>query len=122
MRVQSLFDLFAEYEPTAVGISSEKKYGWVCLPDLETLQDFIECVNGKKAGDGHVWTVISDYDPTVVPARDWEELRSNQKLELQAEADEKRAQRRLKRETRSDVMGFENFEGFNGGMDDQQGE
>ncbi|KAM0256025.1 hypothetical protein ACHAQJ_005223 [Trichoderma viride] len=104
LQVQTLFDLFAEYKPTAVGISGGKKYGWVCLPDLEALQNFIESVDGKKAKDGEdedVWTVISDYDPTVVPAQDWEELRSNQKLELQVEADEKRARRRLKRETKS---------------------
>ncbi|KAK5989281.1 hypothetical protein PT974_10791 [Cladobotryum mycophilum] len=91
--MQFLFDLFAEYEPTAV-----------YLPDLGTLQDPERRVNGTEAGDGGVWTVVSDYDPAVVPARGWEELRSNQTLELQAKASERREQRRLKRETQDETM------------------
>ncbi|KAL6892135.1 hypothetical protein GGI43DRAFT_430213 [Trichoderma evansii] len=99
--VQHLFDLFAHFNPTAVGINSGKAYGWVCLPSLEALQTFVESMNGKTVNDGEdgdIWTVISDYNPNIVPARDWGQLRSN----LQAVADEKRVQRRLKRETKSE--------------------
>ncbi|KAL7894081.1 hypothetical protein HDV63DRAFT_265798 [Trichoderma sp. SZMC 28014] len=96
----SLFSLFSEYRPTAVGISNGMRYGWVCLPDLETLDKFVRSVHGWDAKDGNVWEVISEYDPTVIPARDWEELELCQKEEVQAMDDEKRRQRRVKSESR----------------------
>ncbi|UKZ56436.1 hypothetical protein TrVGV298_010272 [Trichoderma virens] len=99
-----MFSLFSEHRPTAVGISNGKRYGWVCLPNLETLENFVRSVHGWEAQDGSVWEVVSEYDPFVVPARDWEELRLHQEEELQAEDDEKRMQRRPK--TRARTMGY----------------
>lgn len=103
-QVQTLFDLFVEYKPTAVGISNGKRYGWVCLPDKQTLQDFVQHINGTKTSEGDMWTVVSDYDPTVVPARDWEELKSNQRLEFLVNANERREQRRLRREAQNEEI------------------
>ncbi|PTB46529.1 hypothetical protein M441DRAFT_126963 [Trichoderma asperellum CBS 433.97] len=82
MQVQDLFELFNDYNPTAVGVNSVMTYGWVCLPSLEALQTFVESVNRKEDKDGDIWTVVTDYDLTVVPVRDWSELRSNQKARV----------------------------------------
>ncbi|KAM0511981.1 hypothetical protein ACHAPE_009337 [Trichoderma viride] len=101
---RSLFSLFSDYGPTAVGISNGMRYGWVCLPDLETLDNFVRSVHEWKDEVGNVWEVISEYDPTVMPARDWKELELRQKEELQAKDDEKRMQRRLKNESQNDEM------------------
>lgn len=107
---RKLFSLFSEYRPTAVGISNGMRYGWVCLPDLETLDNFVRSVHRWDAKDGNVWEVISEYDPTVIPARDWEELELCQKEEVQAKDDEKRMQRQLKNESQSDEMWPVSFE------------
>ncbi|KAL6802029.1 hypothetical protein J3E68DRAFT_447834 [Trichoderma sp. SZMC 28012] len=101
---RNLFNLFSNYEPTAVGISNGKRYGWLCLPNLKTLENFVRSVHMWKDEDGSVWEVFSEFDPTVVPAQDWEELKLHQKEELQAEIDEKRKQRRLKKESQSDEI------------------
>ncbi|KAM6476094.1 hypothetical protein HDV62DRAFT_396417 [Trichoderma sp. SZMC 28011] len=106
----SLFSLFSEYEPTAVGISNSKRYGWVCLPNLKTLDKFVRSVHGWEAKDGSVWEVISEYDSTVIPAQNWEELKLRQREESQAKDDEKRMQRRLKKESQSDGIWPVSFE------------
>ena len=99
LETRALLDLFVYYGPTAVGISKGKRYGWVCLPDLNTPQDPVRNVNGSTGlGDGDVWTAVSDYDPAVVPVKDKEELRLNRRRGMDAQADEKRAQRKLRRE------------------------
>ncbi|KAL6698773.1 hypothetical protein J3F84DRAFT_405781 [Trichoderma pleuroticola] len=105
-----LFKIFSEYEPTAVGISNNKRYGWVCLPNLQTLEKFVRSVHTWEAEDGSVWEVISEYDSTVVPAQNWEELKLRQREESQAEDDEKRMQRRLKNESQSDEIWLVSFE------------
>jgi hypothetical protein len=105
-----LFSLFSEYRPTAVGISNGMRYGWVCLPDLEFLNSFLRSIHRWEDKDGNVWEVISEHDPTVIPARDWEELELRQKEELQAKDDEKRMQRRLKSENQNDEMWPVRFE------------
>ncbi|KAL7936845.1 hypothetical protein V8C35DRAFT_332150 [Trichoderma chlorosporum] len=107
---RSLFSLFSEYRPTAVGISNGMRYGWVCLPDLETLNNFVRFVHGWEDKDGNVWEFISEYDPSIIPARDWEELKLRQKDELEAKDEEKRMQRRLKNESRNDDVWPVSFE------------
>ncbi|KAL6832595.1 hypothetical protein V8C40DRAFT_262469 [Trichoderma camerunense] len=107
---RNLFNLFSKYEPTAVGISNGKRYGWLCLPNLKTLENFVRSVHMREDEDGSVWEVFSEYDPTVIPAQDWEELKLYQKEELQAEIDEKRKQRRLKKESQSDEIWPVSFE------------
>ncbi|KAL6809190.1 hypothetical protein GGI42DRAFT_365993 [Trichoderma sp. SZMC 28013] len=107
---RSLFNLFSEYEPTAVGLSNGNRYGWVCLPNLETLEKFVRSVNTWEAKDGSVWEVISEYDATVVPAQNWEELKLRQREESQAKDEEKRMQRRLKKESQNDGIWLAGFE------------
>lgn len=86
------------------------RYAWVCLADLETLDNFVRSVHRREGKDGDGWEVISEYDPTVIPARDWAELELRQKEELQAKDDEKRMQRRLKNENQNDGMWSVSFE------------
>ncbi|KAK4067717.1 hypothetical protein Trihar35433_6277 [Trichoderma harzianum] len=107
---RSLFSLFSEYEPTAVGISNGKRYGWVCLPSLKTLENFVRSVHRWEDKDGNLWEVVSEYDSTVVPAQNWEELKLRQREESQAKDDEKRMQRRLKRESQGDGIWPVSFE------------
>ncbi|KAK4074869.1 uncharacterized protein Triagg1_5018 [Trichoderma aggressivum f. europaeum] len=107
---RSLFNLFSEYEPTAVGMSNGNRYGWVCLPNLKTLEKFVRSVHTWEAKDGSVWEVISEYDSTVIPAQNWEELKLRQREESQANDDEKRTQRRLKNESQNDGIWLVNFE------------
>ena len=95
---QGLFDLFATHDPIAVGISNGKRYGWVCLPDVEALQSFLRHIDGSTLSDGHVWRAVSDFDPTILPARSLSELRSRQRLQLEASAEDKRAQRQAKKD------------------------
>lgn len=92
---QELLDIFDEYKPVAAGSRKNRPYGWLCLESLDTLDDFVRRMDGAEAGgnDGGVWSVVSDYDASIVPARSMAEL--NQRL-LQ-EADGKREERRLKR-------------------------
>ncbi|KAL7945339.1 hypothetical protein V8C42DRAFT_322844 [Trichoderma barbatum] len=107
---KSLDNLFSDYNPTAVGISNAKRYGWICLPDLETLEIFVSSVHGWEDEEEIVWSVISDSNPTAVPARDWEELRLNQEEMLQSKANEKLEQRRLKKESQDDVYDLRDLE------------
>ncbi|OAA43424.1 Ribonuclease H-like protein [Beauveria brongniartii RCEF 3172] len=92
---KSLLDAFAEYNPVAVGAAkqSTNRYGWVCLPSLALLDQFLQRVNGAEHPQGGEWMAVSDYDPDIIPAKDMRELKER----LHAKADEKREQRRLKR-------------------------
>lgn len=94
----------ANHELAAVGISKGRRYGWVCLTDMEALQSFLQHIDGSTLDDGSVWKAVSDYDPTIVPARDWDELKSRQRLQQQEDAEEKRAQRRAKQEAQKDMQ------------------
>lgn len=77
--IPTFFNLYASYEPTAVRISNGKRYGWVCLRDMNPLQGFVQRINGSKLGDGDEWKAVSDYDPTVVPAKNREEVKIDPK-------------------------------------------
>lgn len=107
---RGLFKIFSEYEPTAVGLSNGKRYGWVCLPNLKTLENFVRSVHRWEDKDGNVWEVVSEYDSTVVPAQSWEELKLRQREESQAKDNKRRMQRRLKRESQSDGIWPLSFE------------
>ncbi|KAM3449129.1 hypothetical protein MY3296_007167 [Beauveria thailandica] len=92
---QSLLETFAEYNPVAVGTAkqSRNRYGWVCLPSLGVLEEFLQRVNGVEHPQGGKWMAVSAYDPDIIPANNMRELKER----LHAKADEKREQRRLKR-------------------------
>ncbi|KAF1735705.1 hypothetical protein CRV24_004631 [Beauveria bassiana] len=92
---KGLLETFAEYNPVAVGIAKQSihRYGWVCLPSLSVLEEFMQRVNGAEHSQGGEWIAVSDYDPDILPANNMRELKER----LHAKADEKREQRRLKR-------------------------
>lgn len=92
---EPLLGLFAGHCPVAVGLSGDKKHGWVCLPDLDALQDFVRQVDSSTL-DGDLWSVVSAYDSTVVPVKDMEELKVMKKADVHQLAEGKRAQRSCK--------------------------
>ncbi|KAI6086896.1 hypothetical protein F4821DRAFT_269680 [Hypoxylon rubiginosum] len=65
--LKGLQRIFAEYEPTAVGMNNRGGTGWVCLPNADRLAQFIKEVDGQQVG-GVVWNVTTDYDPKESPA------------------------------------------------------
>jgi hypothetical protein len=95
---RALFDLFAPYNPVAVGISKGKRYGWVCLHDLEALEHLVRSIEGSSLSGGYTWKATSDYDSTVVPMQSRDEYKASQRRAMEADADEKRAQRQAKKE------------------------
>ncbi|KAJ2970497.1 hypothetical protein NQ176_g8160 [Zarea fungicola] len=90
-----LLEIFAQYNPVAVGCAKQHRdrYGWVCLPSLQSLEEFVRQMDGAQHEQGGTWIVVSDYDPEIVPAKDMSELKDR----LHSHADEKREQRRIKR-------------------------
>lgn len=95
---RALFDLFAPYNPVAVGISNGKRYGWVCLHDLQALEHLVRSIDGSSLSDGYIWKAISDYGSTVVPMQSRDEYKASQRRAMEADADEKRAQRQARKE------------------------
>lgn len=58
--LRALFDYFSSYSPTAAGINSSKTYGWVCLPDHETLGAFVHQFDGtQESGEGYIWKAVA---------------------------------------------------------------
>lgn len=95
---RALLDLFTAYEPVAVGISKGKRYGWVCLRDIDALGRFVQAVDGSSLDDGHAWKAVSDHDPTTVPAQSLREAKEIHRRLMDAEAENKRALRRAKKD------------------------
>ena len=96
--VPELFDTFSQYSPTAVGINSGRKYGWVCLPKLQSLICFVQQINGKQAADGYTWSAVMDYDPSVSVAQTAAEFKENRRLEQESQSECKKLERRRRRE------------------------
>lgn len=63
---EQLAGMFEMYDPTAVGINTDGKYGWVSLSSLEGLTRSIQDVCGKELRE-ETWIVVSKYDPSVIP-------------------------------------------------------
>lgn len=40
LQTKALIQFFPDFEPTAVGVDINLRYGWVCLPSLEVLENF----------------------------------------------------------------------------------
>jgi hypothetical protein len=89
---EPLLGIFADDCPVAVGLSGDKKHGWVCLPDLDALQEFVRRVDSSTL-DGDLWSAISAHDPTVVPVRDMAELKLVKQTDVHQLAEGERAQR-----------------------------
>lgn len=103
---RAFLSLFSSYGPTAVGLSEGKRCGWICLPDIATLERFIQSTDGSALSDEYTWKVVSEYDSTIMPARSWEELKQNRRLALEADGEEKRAQRRAKKNEQQESSQF----------------
>lgn len=88
-----LFDIFTDHGLVAAATAGGNRYGWVCLPSVERLNEFIGAVHMSPNQKQGKWLVVSEYDPSVVPAQNMQEI--NQMIHARAE--EKREERRLKR-------------------------
>lgn len=97
---RQLGEMFEIYDPTAVGITTDGKYGWVSLSSLEGLTRFIQDVHGKELR-GETWIVVSKYDPSVIPITKIQ-LSNAKQAAQEAERERKQLERRLKREAALD--------------------
>ncbi|KAI0550003.1 hypothetical protein F4679DRAFT_225197 [Xylaria curta] len=97
---RQLAEMFEIYDPTAVGITIDGKYGWVSLSSLEGLTRFIQDVHGKELR-GETWIVVSKYDPSVIPMTRIQ-LSNAKQAAQEAERERKQLERRLKREAALD--------------------
>ncbi|KAI1195968.1 hypothetical protein F5X97DRAFT_225101 [Nemania serpens] len=97
---RQLAEMFEIYDPTAVGITTHGKYGWVSLSSLEGLTRFIQDVDGKELR-GETWIVVSKYDPSVIPMTR-NQLSDARQAAQEAERERKQLERRLKREAALD--------------------
>ncbi|KAL1881860.1 hypothetical protein Daus18300_000913 [Diaporthe australafricana] len=72
--MRQLADAFSRHGPSAIGIHGGKKEGYICLPSLDELDQFIEQTNGSSAGNGKFWDAISEFDPQLTSSRTASEL------------------------------------------------
>lgn len=74
LTIRQLADSFSDYGPSAIGIHGGKNEGYVCLPSLDELDQFIKQTNGSSAGNGQFWDAVSEFDPELTAARTASEL------------------------------------------------
>ncbi|KAI0474799.1 hypothetical protein F4859DRAFT_514645 [Xylaria cf. heliscus] len=97
-----LIDIFSRYNPVAVGIKSNGKYGWISLPSLVELNRFVEEVHGKEI-KGEIWDVFSNYDPLITPMTH-DQLRAARQASQEAQQETIQLERRMKKEAVSDQL------------------
>ncbi|KAI0440779.1 hypothetical protein F4803DRAFT_526178 [Xylaria telfairii] len=105
-----IFDIFSAYNPIAVGLATGGPYGWVSLSSLEGLNRLIEDVHGKQL-KGEMWNIVSKYDPSVIPTTP-DQLSKAKQAAQEAERERKQLERRMKRESASDMKLY----GVHGGV------
>ncbi|KAG8164677.1 hypothetical protein KVR01_004952 [Diaporthe batatas] len=96
--MRKIADSFSRYGPSASGIHRAKHEGYVCLPSLDELDQFIEQTNGSSAGNGQFWIAISEFDPQVTASRTAPELLESLKATSAATIEQKRVLRKQKKE------------------------
>jgi len=123
VRLNGLRSNFLEYSPVAVGISANKKYGWVCLPSLDVLDEFVRDVDGRRDPEGREWSVRRDYDPAITEAWTAEEYSERKRLQEKGDMEQKQAERKAWREEReSDELALDELGlGLDIGGDDSDG-
>ncbi|KAK7698110.1 hypothetical protein SLS64_012885 [Diaporthe eres] len=99
--MRQLADFFSEHGPSAIGIHGGKKNiieGYVCLPSLDELDQFIEQTDGSSAGNGQFWDAISEFDPQLTAARTASELLESLEAASTAVIEHKKVLRKQKKE------------------------
>ncbi|KAI3401125.1 hypothetical protein diail_271 [Diaporthe ilicicola] len=91
-------DSFSKYGPPAIGIHGGKKEGYICLPSLDELDQFIEHTNGSSAGNGQFWDAISEFDPQFTASRTASELLESLEAASAAAIEQKKVLRKQKKE------------------------
>ncbi|KAI1176118.1 hypothetical protein F4777DRAFT_547855 [Nemania sp. FL0916] len=108
---RQLAEMFEMYDPTAVGIAAEGRYGWVSLSTLEGLTRFIQDVHGKELR-GETWIVASKYDPSIIPMTKIELLNAKQAAQV-AEQGRKQLERYSRRKhalkIEQDTLDLQNY-------------
>lgn len=98
----NLMEIFAEYNPTAAGTGRTRQRsgvaGFISLPSLAALDQFIANVHGKSydENEGH-WEAVSMFDPALTSARTAEELEEFKNTRLQETIIQKRQLRQQKK-------------------------
>ncbi|KAI7781906.1 hypothetical protein LA080_014087 [Diaporthe eres] len=98
LTMRQLDDSFSKHSPSAIGIHGGKIEGYVCLPSLDELGQFIEQKNGSSAGNGQVWDAISEFDPQLTAARTASELSEVLEAASTAAIEDKKVLRKQKKE------------------------
>lgn len=99
LNMRKLADSFSKHNPSAIGHGGKKNNeGYVCLPSLEELDQFIKQTHGSSAGSGQFWEAISEFDPELTAARTASELSEFVKAAATAAIEHKRVLRKQKKE------------------------
>lgn len=98
LTMRQLADSFSKHSPEAIGIHGGKNEGYICLPSLDKLDQFIEQTNGSSAGNGQFWDAISEFDPQLTAARTASELLESVEAASTAEIEHKKMLRKQKKE------------------------
>lgn len=98
LTIRQLADSFSNYGPSAIGVHGGKNEGYVCLPSLDELDQFIEQTNGSSAGNGQFWDAVSEFDPQLTAARTASELLESLEAASTAAIEHKKVLRKQKKE------------------------
>lgn len=99
LTLRQLADSFSRYGPSAIGIhGGDKEEGYICLPSLDELDQFIEQTNGSSAGDGQFWDAVSEFDPQLTASRTASELLESLEAASAAAIEQKKVLREQKKE------------------------
>lgn len=97
--MRQIADSFSKYSPSAMGIHEGKREkGYVCLPSLDELDQFIKHTNGSSAGNGKSWDAVSEFDPQSTTSRTALELSESLEVASAAVIEQKKVLRKQKKE------------------------
>lgn len=98
LTIRQLADSFSKHCPSAIGIHGGKNEGYVCLPSLDELNQFVEETNGSPAGNGQFWDAVSEFDPQLTAARTASELSESLEAASTAAIEHKKVHRKQKKD------------------------
>lgn len=107
---KDLMELFTTHAPTAAGSRTQDVSGFISLPSLDALNEFVATVNGMTCEEyGGSWAAVSIFDPALTPARTADELEEFNKAQQEATILEKRKLRQQKKQQQGQGQGQENI-------------
>lgn len=118
LTMRQLADSFSKHGPSAIGIHGGKHEGYICLPSLDELDQFIEQTNGSSAGNGQFWDAISEFDPQLTAARTASELLESLEAASTAAIEQKKLLRKQKKEKEKEKIDSETCSDFVDSVED----